>query len=103
MPILGVLQVSQYFFGVPEFRSLPNDNKISDNKIRKNSEIYCHGISHEKQRFLTIVRNFFPSPTPLQNANFINIVVSASLRISACKFFCSAFFVEIPGPAVSGL
>ena len=59
-------------------RSLPNDNKISDNKIRKISKIYCHGISQERGAFGQFSVKF-PPPQPLQNANFINIVVSASL------------------------
>ena len=62
-----------------EHRSLPNDNKISDNKIRKNSKFYCHDISQEKHRFGQFSVKC-PLPNPLQNANFINIVVSASLR-----------------------
>ena len=45
-------------------RSLPNDNKISDNKIRNISKFYCHGLSQEKQRFGTIFHEFSPSPTP---------------------------------------
>ena len=51
-------------------RSLPNDNKISDNKIRKMSKIYCHGISQEKkQRFWTIFRKISP-PRPLPKRTF---------------------------------
>ena len=34
--------------GVSQNSSLPNDNKISDNKIRKISKFYCRGISREK-------------------------------------------------------
>ena len=45
-------------------RSLPNDNKISENKARKLSIFYCHGISQEKERFWTIIRKFSLSPTP---------------------------------------
>ena len=45
-------------------RSLPNDNKTSDNIIRKISKFYCHGISQEKECFWTIFRWFSPSPTP---------------------------------------
>ena len=57
------------FMGARNFlilRSLPNDNKISDNKICKISKLYCHGFSQEKKKtvFWTIFRNFSPSPTP---------------------------------------
>ena len=45
-------------------RSLPNDNKISDNKIRKMSRFYCHRISQEKQRLGTIFHKISASPTP---------------------------------------
>ena len=45
-------------------RSLPNHNKISDNKIRKISKFYCHGISKEKQRFGTIFRKISPPRPP---------------------------------------
>ena len=77
------------------FRSLPNDNKISDNKIRKISKFYCHGISQGKQRFWTIFRVFFPSPTqPPPKRNFINIVVSASLNFEA-NSLTMAIFGEI--------
>ena len=38
-------------------------------------------ISQEKQRFWTIFPKFSPSLTPLQNANFTNSVVSASLTV----------------------
>ena len=43
------------------------------------SKFYCHAISHEKQPFWTIFPQFSSLPDPLQNANFIDIVVSASL------------------------
>ena len=33
---------------VENIRRLPNDNKISDCKIRKISKFYCHGISQKK-------------------------------------------------------
>ena len=45
------------------YRSLPNDNKISDDKIRKFSKFCCHEISQVKSRFWTIFRKFSPSPT----------------------------------------
>ena len=55
-----------------------NDNKISENKIRKISKFYCHGIP-KKNSVLGPFSVNFPLPNPLQNANFVNIVVSASL------------------------
>ena len=67
-----------------EFGSLPNDNKISDNKFANFSDFYYHGISQEKTVFF--FHNFpsIPPPLdPLQNANFINMVVSASLGVRA--------------------
>ena len=51
------------------YRSLPNDNQISDNKIRKMSKLDCHGNSQEKQRFETIVRKF-PPPRPPPKRTF---------------------------------
>ena len=69
------------FFLVFSCESLPNDNKISDNKIRKISKLYCHGSSRKNSVFGQFSVNF-PSPTPFQNANFVNIVVSASLCFS---------------------
>ena len=45
-------------------RSLPNDNKISENKICKISKFYCHGFSQEKQCFGTIFRKFSPPQPP---------------------------------------
>ena len=57
-----------YFYG-REDRSLPNDNKISDNKIRKISKFYCHGISQDKQRFGTIFRKI-PPPQPPPKRKF---------------------------------
>ena len=68
-------------------RSLPNDDRISDNKIRKISKFYCHGISQQNKRFWTIFHKFSPLPDPLQNANFINIVVSASLKWGVSHYF----------------
>ena len=50
-------------------RSLPNDNKFSDNKNRKNYKFYCHGISQEKQRFRTIFREI-PPPQPPPKRKF---------------------------------
>ena len=41
----------------------------------------CRGLWQENQRFSTIPFKF-PPPRPLQNANFINIVVSESLTIA---------------------
>ena len=55
---------------------------MSDNKIHKISKFYCHGISQEKKKN-SVLAQFsvrFPLPNPLQNANFINTVVSASLK-----------------------
>ena len=46
------------------FGSLPNDNKISDNKNRKISKFYCHGIFPGKTAFWDNFRKFPPSPTP---------------------------------------
>ena len=70
--------VSWHSVWTEQIRSLPNDNKISDNKIRKISKFYCRGISQEMV-FLENFLSIFPLPNPLQNANFINIIVSASL------------------------
>ena len=55
--------------------------KISDNKIRKIPKF----IVMEFPRKRSVFGQFsvkFPRPNPLQNANFINIVVSASLTLS---------------------
>ena len=65
-----------------DYRSLPNDNKISDNKIHKNSKFYCHGISQEKLRFGTMFCKFSASPTPSKTRFVLcYILVSASLRL----------------------
>ena len=64
------------------FRSLPNDNKISDNKIRKISKVCCHGISQEKQRFAQFFRKFSPPPQPPPKRKFY----------SYCRFGVSEFW-----------
>ena len=65
-----------YFYGPGDFcdnprssnRSLPKDNKFSDNKIRKISKLYCHRTSLEKKRFWIIFRKFLlPQPPPKCN------------------------------------
>ena len=50
------------------------DNKICTFKI-----FYCRGVSHEKQRFWTIVLSA-PKASPLKSENYIFIVVSPSLK-----------------------
>ena len=45
-------------------KSLPNDNKISANKIREISKFDCHGISQEKTAFWDNFRKFFTLPNP---------------------------------------
>ena len=60
-------------------RSLPNDNKISDNRIRKIPKFIVMEYPRKKTASLNNFPYIFPLPNPLQNANFINIVVSASL------------------------
>ena len=65
---------------IPVVRSLRNDNKISDNKIRIISKFLLSWNFPGKTAFLDNFPQIFPLPNPLQNAkNIINIVVSASL------------------------
>ena len=61
------------------------------------SEFYGHGISQEKTMFL---HNFpqLPPLTTLQNANFINVVVSASLSFSLSRSW-QEFWRKAAGPA----
>ena len=69
-----------YWLACPDCRSLPNDDKISDNKFVKFPNFIVIEFSQEKQRFGQFSANF-PPPQPPPNANFISIVVSASLRL----------------------
>ena len=48
-------------------------------KFANFSKCYCHGIPKKNSAFgqFSLI---LPPPRPLQNANFINIVVSASLK-----------------------
>ena len=63
------------------FRSLRNDNKLSDNKICTFKKKYCHGVSQENKRFFVISFLSASSAPPLKYANFIFTLVSPSVVV----------------------
>ena len=74
---------AQECFFIPPFLGASQmTTKFLTLKFAKCTKFDCHGISQEKW-FCTIFPQFPSPPDPLQNANFINIVVSASLTFPA--------------------
>ena len=55
----------------PIARQAPTEIKFAHSKL------YRHGVSFEKQRFLTIVLSAPNAPPPLKNANFVLFLLSS--------------------------
>ena len=87
-------------------RSLPNDNKISDNKIRKISKFYCHEISQEKQRFGQFSINFPLPQTPSKTQillilSFRRLWFSSYMTVVHCSIVGCQLLASVAGMAVS--
>ena len=77
------------------YRSLPNDNKISDNKIAKFPIFFVMEFPR-KNSVLGPFSGNYPPPQPLQNANLIIIVVSASLKLMFVSLYSSHVIYRAP-------